>query len=168
MSFDISVVSINGEDHIQGFCDAVASVCRERIYLTSFDGFPAEQSRAFVQFNQAKGLPNLVAVHNGKVVGWCDINSSDRPVLKHTGVVGMGVIKDFRGKGVGTALLSAAIAAAKDAGLTRIELTVREENVNAIALYKKLGFEVEGVQRRAALVDGVYSNHVMMAQLFDS
>lgn len=167
MSTEYSVVPIDEEWHIQGFCEAVASVCRERIYLTTFDGFTLEESRSFVQYNKSKGLPNLVALHDGKVIGWCDVSSSDRPVLKHTGVVGMGIIKEFRDKGIGTLLLSTAIAAAKERGLTRIELTVREENVRAIALYKKLGFEVEGVQRRAALVDGVYSNHVMMAQLFD-
>lgn len=167
MNFECTVVPIDENWQIEGFCKAVASVCQERIYLTTFDGFTLDESRSFVQYNKSKGLPNLVALHDGKVIGWCDVSSSDRPVLKHTGVVGMGIIKDFRDKGIGTMLLSKAISAAKEAGLTRIELSVREENVRAIALYKKLGFEVEGVQRRAALVDGVYSNHVMMAQLFD-
>jgi len=35
-------------------------------------------------------------------------------------------------------------------GLTRIELTVSEGNANAIALYKSLGFEIEGLHRNAS------------------
>jgi RimJ/RimL family protein N-acetyltransferase len=44
---------------------------------------------------------------------------------------------------------------------------VREDNPNAIALYKKVGFVSEGVQRNAFKVDGQYANLVMMALLFE-
>lgn len=63
--------------------------------------------------------------------------------------------------------MEATLAAAKEKGLTRVELTVRETNTNAIALYKKVGFEIEGILRNAIYVDGVYINHVAMAILFD-
>ena len=58
------------------------------------------------------------------------------------------------------------VCAAKDFGLQRVELTVRENNVNAIALYKKVGFEIEGVQREAILVDGKHENLILMGLLF--
>jgi RimJ/RimL family protein N-acetyltransferase len=45
---------------------------------------------------------------------------------------------------------------------------VREGNSAAIALYQAVGFQLEGVQRRACLVDGTYFNHLMMAVLFDN
>ena len=57
--------------------------------------------------------------------------------------------------------------AARSLGLSRIELTVREDNANAIALYEKIGFVAEGVQRNAFKVDGQYANLVMMALLFE-
>ena len=56
--------------------------------------------------------------------------------------------------------------AARDFGLRRVELTVRENNTGAIALYKKFGFAIEGLQRNRILVDGVYENLVLMALLF--
>jgi RimJ/RimL family protein N-acetyltransferase len=43
--------------------------------------------------------------------------------------------------------MTAALQKAKLKGLTRIEPTVRENNIRAIALYEKLGFEKEGVHK---------------------
>src|SRR5258708_37303346 len=75
----------------------------------------------------------------------------------------MGLLPQFRGHGIGTKLIQSARIAARAFGLRRVELTVREHNTGAIELYKKEGFEIEGVQRDASLVDGVYENVVFMA-----
>jgi RimJ/RimL family protein N-acetyltransferase len=50
--------------------------------------------------------------------------------------------------------------------MTRVELTVREDNRRAIALYKKFGFVAEGVKRNGFRVDGRYYNVISMAVLF--
>ncbi len=163
MNYEIIPIT---DDHIEGFCEAAGSVARERLYLLALDAAPLENLRDFVHKNQAKGMPFFVALDNEKVVGWCDIHSQNSPVLDHSGVLGMGIIKSHRGQGLGEKLIRTTLAAAKEKGLTRIELTVRETNTNAIALYKKVGFEVEGVLRNAIYVDGVYTNHIAMAILF--
>ncbi|HZM33384.1 MAG TPA: GNAT family protein [Burkholderiales bacterium] len=56
---------------------------------------------------------------------------------------------------------------AKAAGLTRIELTVREHNDRAIALYERLGFVREGLKRNAVRIDGNYENLVCMGLVCD-
>ena len=91
----------------------------------------------------------------------------DRPVFNHAWVLGMGVIGLYRGQGIGKSLLNSALAKAKQKGLTRIELTVRESNKAAIALYKKFGFAIEGLHRNAVCINGKYENHISMALLFD-
>ena len=58
------------------------------------------------------------------------------------------------------------LEAAKAFGFHRVELTVREGNANAIALYKEIGFAKEGVRRDAVRVDGVYEDLILMAVLF--
>jgi RimJ/RimL family protein N-acetyltransferase len=63
-------------------------------------------------------------------------------------------------------LIRQTLAAARALGLTRVELSVRESNEGAIALYKRNGFEIEGLQRNATRVEGVYENVVLMAILF--
>jgi ribosomal protein S18 acetylase RimI-like enzyme len=76
------------------------------------------------------------------VVGWCDVlPNRARIVYAHCGTLGIGLLPEFRGKGIGRKLMQRAIDAAFEFGITRIELTVRESNVNAIALYKSSGFE---------------------------
>ncbi|NCT96873.1 MAG: GNAT family N-acetyltransferase [Comamonadaceae bacterium] len=66
------------------------------------------------------------------------------------------------------AMLQAAIAAAWAKGLTRIELTVRADNPNARALYERMGFAHEGLQRGAFRVDGQSVDSHAMALLRDA
>ncbi len=54
---------------------------------------------------------------------------------------------DFRGKGIGEALMRYAIAKVKERGATFVTLEVRVSNGSAVRLYKKLGFEVLGVRK---------------------
>lgn len=56
--------------------------------------------------------------------------------------------------------------AARDFGLRRVELTVRESNVVATELYKKFSLATEGLQRNRIQVDGGYENLVLMGALF--
>jgi ribosomal protein S18 acetylase RimI-like enzyme len=78
----------------------------------------------------------------------------------------MGLLPQFRGQGIGKRLMVQSLAAARAIGLQRVELMVRENNAIAIALYRKVGFEIEGVQRNAILLDGSYENMILMAVLF--
>ncbi len=73
----------------------------------------------------------------GKVVGWCDITSLHRHAFAHSGSLGIGLLAPYRGQGIGVALIRTALNKAKAIGLTRIKLTVRENNKKAIALYEK-------------------------------
>ena len=61
---------------------------------------------------------------------------------------GMMVAADARGRGVGSALLSAAIEWARSAGAHKVALQVWPDNQGAIALYRKFGFAQEGHLRR--------------------
>ena len=154
------------EEHIAGFHAAVDSVARERLFLAMLTAPPIEESAEFVRTNIRKGNPQFVALVGGQVVGWCDVFPEKRETMAHGGVLGMGVIDGFRGKGIGIALMRATLARAKEAGLTRVELTVREDNLRAKTLYEKVGFAVEGVKRKAALFDGKYYNLILMSRLF--
>ncbi|HEV2613961.1 MAG TPA: GNAT family N-acetyltransferase [Gammaproteobacteria bacterium] len=162
---DYQIIPIT-EEHIEGFCAAVDSVSRERKYLTFLEGPPLEMSQVFVRENLRDHWPHFVAISHNKVVGWCDITTLNRPVFEHAGTLGIGVIASHRGQGIGKRLIEAALAAAKLKGLTRIELSVRENNKTAIAFYEKVGFVKEGLHRHAVKIGDVYENHISMALLF--
>ena len=161
-----NIISIT-EAHIEGFWSAVDSVARERKYLAFLEGPLINTTKDFVLNNISGNWPQVVAMRDGELIGWCDITALDRPVFAHIGSLGMGVLAAYRGQGIGKALISAALQKARAKGLTRIELTVRENNKAAIALYKKFGFVEEGIHINGVCIDGQYENHIFMALLFD-
>jgi ribosomal protein S18 acetylase RimI-like enzyme len=161
----VEIVPIT-QDHIESFHLALDFVARERRYLSFLEAPPLESMRAFVLNNISQGYPQLVAVSASQVVGWCDIVPKPRPIYAHVGVLGMGLLPEFRGQRLGDRLIRQTLAAARAFGLNRVELSVRENNAGAVALYKRVGFEIEGLQRNATRVEGVYENVVLMAILF--
>ena len=163
---DYQIVPI-AEEHILGFRAVVDSVARERRYLAMLRGFPIKETRQFVRASVKKGNPHFVALARGRVIGWCDIQPVPRDTMAHGGILGMGVVKGFRGKSVGDALMAATLKAARRFGLTRVELTVREDNLRAKRLYEKHGFALEGRKRNAFRVGGRYYDLLSMAVLFE-
>ena len=153
------------EAHIESFHAALDSVAREHQYLAFLEAPPLASVRDFVLGNIRAGNPQLVAIVDGRVIGWCDVLPKDRPTRRHSGVLGIGLIEPFRGHRIGSALMTATIEAAWRKGLTRIELTVRTDNARAQRLYEKLGFMVEGCLRHDMLIDGEYVDALLMAQL---
>jgi L-amino acid N-acyltransferase YncA len=125
------------EEHIPGFCAVVDVVARERKYLAFLEAPPLEDMTRFVRNNIEHGYPQFVVVSAGTVVGWCDVlPNRTRVIYSHCGTLGVGLLPEHRGKGIGRQLMRRTIHAALAFGLTRIELTVREGNVNAIVLYR--------------------------------
>jgi putative acetyltransferase len=110
---------------------------------------------------------NLVAIAGDRVVGVLDVNTfPNRPRRRHVGTIGMGVHDEWQGKGVGKALMRAALDLADNwLNLTRVELEVYTDNEPAIRLYEQFGFEREGTLRQHAFRDGRYVDSYMMARL---
>lgn len=161
----IKITAIS-EAHIESFHRALDTVARERRYLAFLEAPPLEAVRSFVLDMIAQGHPQFVALSGAEVVGWCDVRRHPRPIYAHAGILGMGLLQPFRGRGIGTRLIRTTLVAAQADGLSRVELSVREGNLNAIELYKKVGFAVEGLSRNAIRIDGVYENVIQMAVLF--
>jgi ribosomal protein S18 acetylase RimI-like enzyme len=107
----------------------------------------------------------LAVKANDVVVGWCDIVRNPHEGFRHVGRLGMGLLPDYRGRGLGRQLVARAVGAARQAGIERVELEVFASNERAIALYRAFGFVTEGVKRRARKLDGQYEDNVFMALL---
>jgi RimJ/RimL family protein N-acetyltransferase len=83
---------------------------------------------------------DFVAEVEGKLVGSLHVDASRHGF----GEIGMAVARDWRGRGVGSALMVAAIEWAREQGLHKLCLSVFAQNDAAIALYRKFGFVEEG------------------------
>ncbi len=102
--------------------------------------------RRFVTSSEA-GVA-FVAEAGSELVGGLGL-TADRGVAQ----LGMFIASEWRGRGVGSALMEAAVGWARDAGAHKIAvhkmvLTVWPHNAGAIALYRKFGFREEGRLRR--------------------
>jgi putative acetyltransferase len=115
----------------------------------------------------AEGLYRLVACVDQELVGQLGLHTFPmQPRRRHAGGIGLAVRDEWQGKGVGTALLQAAVDLAdRWLNLTRLELTVFTDNASAIRLYEKFGFTIEGTLVGYVLRDGRYVDVYTMARL---
>lgn len=112
------------------------------------------------------GRHRLVAAWNGRVIGAVNVTQNVRPRLMHSGSLGLMVHPDAWGQGVGSTLMAAAIDLADNwLNLSRLELEVFTHNENAIHLYKKFGFELEGTCQKVVFGNGRFLDEHVMARL---
>jgi RimJ/RimL family protein N-acetyltransferase len=83
---------------------------------------------------------DFVAVAEGGIIGSINVE----PSAHGFGEIGMFVLPEWRGRGVGSALLSAALEWSHERGLHKLSLGVFAHNQAALALYRKFGFVEEG------------------------
>lgn len=117
---------------------------------------------------ERKNLFLIAEVHN-RIVGFSRCEGSNLRRLSHKVEFGVCILKEFWGYGMGKSLLQQSINWADENDVKKISLQVLETNEKAINLYKKLGFEVEGVLKNdKKLADGKYYNTVVMGRLTDT
>lgn len=108
----------------------------------------------------------ILAVIEGRIIGGASINSDQKRRHKHVGTLGIVIKKEFCGMGLGRLLIEYLIEWAKSNGITKkITLITRCDNYNAIELYKKLGFETEGVLKNENYESGKYYDCLTMGML---
>jgi len=84
---------------------------------------------------------------DGDIVGRMSLARDTHPASAHVADLGLMVAKHARGRGVGHALLEAAVEWARGAGIRKLELHVFPWNEAAIRLYERFGFEREGYRK---------------------
>ncbi len=92
-------------------------------------------------------LHDIMLIHEGdKAIGYCWTGTTfenGAPSSRVGRILMLGVVPNYRGKGIGKKLVLAGITRLKSKGLQVVELTVDSENKAACALYKSVGFEVQ-------------------------
>ena len=163
----ITIRQISQAD-IENLHSCLDSVARERKYLGFTQAAPIEETRKSLVEDMERGVIRLIALNGAKVVGWCHIKPDRWEGFTHTGWLGMGVLKEYRRQGIGSALLHQALAEARNRGMERVELNVFASNLSAIHLYEKFKFEIEGRKKKARKIDGSYDDIIVMGLIFDA
>jgi len=151
-------------DDAKGFCELMED---ESVFSGLLQmPFPTESAwKDRIGSRSNEGDLQLVAVSEGKLISTVGVVGNQRMRRRHSCLLGIAVIGPAQGKGVGTAMMKAITEYAdKWTTFTRIELTVFADNTNAISLYKKFGFEEEGLLRHYALRNGRFDDVISMAR----
>lgn len=129
-----------------------------------FNLTPVQQEQWIRSFAERDNSLMLVAVKDGEMIGNIDLGGSDRQALQHTAVIGMGMLKSWQNRGLGTALMEAAIGWARQQSLLELLwLQVYADNEAGRALYRKMGFVENGTIKRFFKREGFYSDVVTMS-----
>lgn len=122
--------------------------------------------RMIERFATADNSLYLVAQAGDRLVGEMSLRGGSLRADRHSASLGISISRDWRGKGLGRAMIARGIDWARATGLlSRLELQVYATNERAVRLYESLGFEREGCRRKALSKNGVLVDDVMMALL---
>ncbi|MCR4279483.1 MAG: GNAT family N-acetyltransferase [Candidatus Zambryskibacteria bacterium] len=113
-------------------------------------------------------MRTFVATREGALVGYLSlVLGRQRKQRENIYIVSTAVSAENRGQGIGTLLFKELENYAKLRAVKRIELEVFSRNTGAIKLYKRLGYEIEGVKRHAVESEDSYDDLVIMAKLLN-
>ncbi|MFG2947758.1 GNAT family N-acetyltransferase [Streptomyces adustus] len=157
--FDVRLATFDDEETLGRLDRAAWS------YLHAVSPPPRQPYEPF--FTERTGpRDHLVAELDGRVVGYIRLGlatslASNAHVRQ---IRGLAVAEEARGRGVGRALLRAAVTEARRQGARRISLRVLGHNTAARTLYASEGFVVEGVQPEEFFLGGEYVDDVLMGR----
>jgi RimJ/RimL family protein N-acetyltransferase len=122
----------------------VKEVVEEGEWLAMERGTSVEDLTERLRKSIAEGEISIIAEDGGGIVGGIGVHGTG---IEGVATLGMSILLEYRGRGLGRELLDAAIEAAQETGYRKVELEVFPENGRAIALYLGAGFEIEGLKR---------------------
>ncbi|MGT2715148.1 GNAT family N-acetyltransferase [Streptococcus respiraculi] len=159
--------------HAAAFIDFMNQVAKETDFLVMDEtGFQFTTEQMASIFEQSFGSSNqlhLLALYGEEVIGAVTVRASKQYRISHIGNVFIALRKDYWGHGIGRILLEEVIEWAKSYDIIkRLELTVQVRNDRAVALYQKMGFDIEGTQKWGARTDeGEWLDLYYMGKLID-
>lgn len=109
----------------------------------------------------------LIVEDNGEIIGYAMAIGGQLSKNKHTASIVLGVVQHHVGRGIGSNLMQSIEEWAVENDVTRLELTTMVHNEPALALYKKIGFEVEGLKRQSFIIDGTSVDEYYLAKLLN-
>lgn len=141
----------------------------ETVFTNQYPGRPKRTYDEFAKTCQVDHILNLGVFMETKVVGMCRIfiKMPAHLWLCYTAGFCIGLLREITGQGLGSHLMGIMEKWARDKGLNRIEGTVRSRNKKGIALYLKSGFEIEGLSRDKALINGEWHDEYIIGKILN-
>lgn len=110
--------------------------------------------------------PVLVALIGGEVCGWASLNRfNPRAAYDHVADISVYVAREWRGHGIGGALMRALEERARVIGYHKLVLAAFPFSESAMRLYARQSFRTVGVYREQGMLDGRWVDVILMEKL---
>ena len=126
--------------------------------------FTPEQIRKHIKSLTDETGVTFILEDENKICGYLSASRNPRLRKKHCLYIHLGFLKNYIGKGHGTKMFQELEKWAMLNDIHRLELTVMESNDIGINLYKKMGFQFEGIKKNSLLIDGRYIDEYCYAK----
>ena len=139
----------------------------ESDYLSfGFEGAGADvrkEEEFITRFRSAVNSVLFVGTIDGRIVTVAEFSSYEKSRFSHNANIGISVLKEFWGQGIGSIMMGELIDFGKGTNYVKnIILTVISDNERALALYKKFGFEETGRHKNFSKVGNEYYDATIM------
>jgi ribosomal protein S18 acetylase RimI-like enzyme len=153
-----------GQQDLSGLIDVIRKVAEEGTYIeaeTVADLIDHEE--VVLRHNEVRSRMIFVACVDDDVVGWVHLDLPEAEKLAHTAVLTVGLLPEYRGHGIGSALLERGVRWAENHDYEKLYNSVPSTNETAIPFLESHGWETEAVRPDHYKIDGEYVDEVMMA-----
>ncbi len=153
------------EDDLTGLVGAMREALSNKSYIegeTIAD--IVESENVLLRHNDLMKRVFFVATIHSDVVGWVHINVSELKKLEHTAELTVGVIEEYRNRGIGSRLLDCGLEWAHDHDIEKLYNSVPSTNETAIEFLESRGWETEAVRKDHYRIDDEYVDEIMMAK----
>jgi RimJ/RimL family protein N-acetyltransferase len=109
----------------------------------------------------------LVAEHENELIGYLGAYGGNFQRNRHSVYLVVGILQAYTGQGVGAQFFKALEEWALTRDIHRLELTVMAHNNRAMRLYRKMGFETEGIKKDSLKINGKYVDEYYMVKILN-
>ncbi len=156
-------------DDAKNLLDLIKEVESNADFMLMEDGerqtTPELQKKQFERFEKQDNSTVLVAEDKDKLIGYIIAVGGTVKRTQHTAELVIGILSEYRGKGIGSKLFNNITNWAEKHNLSRLELTVVKDNLAGVKLYKKHGFEIEGTKKKSLIINDIAYDEYYMAKL---
>lgn len=122
-----------------------------------------DREEVLLRHNEIESRIIFVATVGGDVVGWVHLKHPELDKLRHTAQLTLGVLEEYRCRGIGSNLLDRGLAWAERHGFEKIYNSVPASNESAIAFFESRDFFEEARREDHYRLNGDYVDEVMLA-----
>jgi RimJ/RimL family protein N-acetyltransferase len=162
---DVIIRPVRPED-AEGTIRLVSIIAQEGAYflVEPQELRSVEVQRKLIEEHDPNVVGWFVAEVDGQIVGQIDARRKGLARVRHTAELGIGLLPDWRGQGIGERLMRRIEEWAREVGVEKLQLGVFASNTRAKRLYEKLGYEQEGYFKGQVKIGDRYEDEVLMAK----